>query len=235
MGGFFGRLLGVAKSEGHALIDKIEDPVKMTEQGLRDLRKDLELSMRSLAQVKAECIRMQRDADDQRRAAEDFERKAMLLLTRAQNGELDTGKAESLAAEALNKQKEYTERCVTLEKQCETQQRAADQLQSKVNKLHQTIRKYENELLTLKARARTAQSTRKINQQLAGVDSSSTIAMLEKMKSRVVEEESLAEAYGDVGAGMTTVEQEIDETLRGSAAASSSASLADLKKKMGIS
>ena len=122
-----------------------------------------------------------------------------------------------------------------LKKQCETQQRAADQLQSKVNKLHQTIRKYENELLTLKARARTAQSTRKINQQLAGVDSSSTIAMLEKMKSRVVEEESLAEAYGDVGAGMTTVEQEIDETLRGSSAASSSASLADLKKKMGIS
>ena len=59
---------------------------------------------------------MQRDADDQRRAAEDFERKAMLLLTRAQNGELDTGKAESLAAEALNKQKEYTERCATLEK-----------------------------------------------------------------------------------------------------------------------
>ena len=48
MGGFFGRLLGMAKSEGHALIDKIEDPVKMTEQGLRDLRKDLELSMRSL-------------------------------------------------------------------------------------------------------------------------------------------------------------------------------------------
>ena len=233
MTGFFSRLFGVAKSEGHALIDKLEDPIKMTEQGLRDLRKDLELSMRSLAQVKAACIRMQRDADDQRRAAEDFERKAMLLLTRMKDGELAADKAEPLAAEALAKQKEHLDRCQTLEAQHTKQQRAAEQLQSKVNKLHQTIRKYENELLTLKARSRTAQSMRKINQQLAGVDSSSTIAMLEKMKSRVVEEESLAEAYGDVGASVTTVEQEIDATLRGSSAANS-ASLADLKKKMGI-
>ena len=233
MAGFFTRLFGVAKSEGHALIDKLEDPIKMTEQGLRDLRKDLELSMRSLAQVKAECIRMQRDADDQRRAAEDCERKAKLLLTRMKDGELAADKAETLAAEALNMQKESLERCNTLETQHATQKRAAEQLQSKVNKLHQTIRKYENELLTLKARARTAQSMRKINQQLAGVDSSSTISMLEKMKTRVVEEESLAEAYGEVGASVTTVEQEIDDTLRGSAA-TSSASLADLKKKMGI-
>lgn len=233
MTGFFIRLFGVAKSEGHALIDKLEDPIKMTEQGLRDLRKDLELSMRSLAQVKAECIRMQRDADDQRRAAEDFERKAMLLLTRLKEGELTADKAETLAAEALKMQKEHLERHSTLETQHTTQQRAAEQLQGKINKLHQTIRKYENELLTLKARARTAQSMRKINQQLSGVDSSSTIAMLEKMKTRVVEEESLAEAYGDVGASVTTVEQEIDDTLRGSATASS-ASLADLKKKMGI-
>jgi len=233
MTGFFTRLFGVAKSEGHALIDKLEDPIKMTEQGLRDLRKDLELSMRSLAQVKAECIRMQRDADDQRRAAEDCERKAKLLLTRMKDGELAADKAETLAAEALNMQKESLERCNTLETQHATQRRAAEQLQAKVNKLHQTIRKYENELLTLKARARTAQSMRKINQQLAGVDSSSTISMLEKMKTRVVEEESLAEAYGEVGASVTTVEQEIDDTLRGSAA-TSSASLADLKKKMGI-
>lgn len=233
MTGFLARLLGVAKSEGHALIDKIEDPIKMTEQGLRDLRKDLELSMRSLAQVKAECIRMKRDADDQRRAADDFERKAMLLLTRMKDGELSADKAEPLAAEALEKQREYLERSNTLDQQHATQQRAADQLQSKVNTLHQTIRKYENELLTLKARARTAQSMRKINQQLAGVDSGSTIAMLEKMKGRVVEEESLAEAYGDVAGSTTTIEQEIDKTLQSSASKSSS-SLADLKQKMGI-
>lgn len=232
MAGFFTRLFGVAKSEGHALIDKLEDPIKMTEQGLRDLRHDLELSMRSLAQVKAECIRMKKDADEQKRSGEEFERKAMMLLDRMKNGELPADKAEPLAAEALTKHTEYLERSKTLTAQYTNQQKMAEQLQSKVNTLHQTIRKYENELLTLKARAKTAQSMRKINQQLSGVDSGSTIAMLEKMKTRVVEEESLAEAYGDVGTSVKSVEQEIDETLN--TKSSSSQSLAELKKKMGI-
>lgn len=232
MAGFFTRLFGLAKSEGHALIDKLEDPIKMTEQGLRDLRRDLEFSMRSLAQVKAECIRMKKDADDQKRAGEEFERKAMMLLNRMKNDELPADKAEPLAAEALTKQAEYLERSKSLAAQCANQEKMAEQLQGKVNTLHQTIRKYENELLTLKARAKTAQSMRKINQQLSGVDSSSTISMLEKMKTRVVEEESLAEAYGDVGAGVKSVEQEIDETLN--TKSSSSQSLAELKKKMGI-
>ena len=232
MAGFFSRLLGMAKSEGHALIDKLEDPIKMTEQGLRDLRKDLEASMRSLAQVKADCIRIKRDADDQQRAGEDFERKAKLLLTKMKNGELETGRAETLASEALVQQQEHLQRSATLYTQYNNQQQMAGQLQKKINTLHQTIRKYDNELLTLKARAKTAQSMRKINQQLAGVDANSTIAMLEKMQSRVVEEESLAEAYGEVGDSMKSVEQEIDEALR--TKASSGESLAELKKKMGI-
>ena len=70
------------------------------------------------------------------------------------------------------------------------QSAAADKLQAKVEKLKRDISKYENELVTLRARARTAESMKKVNKQLAGVDSSSTIAMLEKMKDKVAEEES---------------------------------------------
>lgn len=233
MAGFFARLFGLAKSEGHALIDRLEDPIKMTEQGLRDLRKDLESSMHALAQVKSEYLRMKKDSDDQRRAADDFERKAMMLLTRVKNGELPAERGEPLASEALSKQQEHLERSKTLEQQYGNQQRMASQLQNKVNNLHQTIRKYENELLTLKARAKTAQSMRKINQHLAGVDSSSTINMLEKMKNRVSEEESLAEAYGEVGDSIKTTEQEIDEALNDSKNVGSQ-SLEELKKKMGL-
>ena len=66
----------------------------------------------------------------------------------------------------------------------------ADQLQTKVEELKRQIGKYENEVITLRARARTASSMRKINQQLAGADASGTVAMLEKMKNKVQEEES---------------------------------------------
>ena len=33
----------------HSVMDKLEDPIKMTEQGIRDLKKDLQASMESLA------------------------------------------------------------------------------------------------------------------------------------------------------------------------------------------
>ena len=109
-----------------------------------------------------------------------------------------------------------------------------EQLQTKVEQLKQTITRYEHELVTLKARARTAASMRKINQQLAGVDSSSTIAMLEKMKDKVIEEESLAEAYADISEVGADVDTEIERALQADAQEKTSDSLADLKKKMGI-
>ena len=53
----FKRIFKVTQSETHALVDKIEDPIKMTEQGIRDLKKDLQQAMTSLAEVKATAIR----------------------------------------------------------------------------------------------------------------------------------------------------------------------------------
>ena len=232
MAGFFKRMFGIAKAESHAVLDKIEDPIRMTEQGIRDLKKDLQASMESLAQVKAASIRLKNDADDQKSAAADFERKAMLLLQKVKSGQLEQGEGERLATEALSKKSEFMDRSGSLTDQYQKQHAMADQLQSKINNLKQTIRKYENDLITLKARAKTANSMKKINQQLASIDSNSTLAMLERMKDRVQEEESLAEAYGQVAGGSKTVEDEIDKAL--AAPSSNSDELAELKKKMGM-
>ena len=232
--GLFQRIFKVGEAQAHSIVDKLEDPIKMTEQGIRDLKSDLQKAMTSLAQVKAIAIRHKKDADDQKKLASDYERKAMMLLQKMQSGDIESAEAERLATEALNKKEESVQRAQTLMSEHKQQQAMADQLQAKVEKLKQTITRYENELVTLRARARTAESTRKINQQLANVDSSSTIAMLEKMKTKVIEEESLAEAYGDIGDAGKSVDEEIDSALSKPDSSKSSQSLADLKKKMGI-
>ena len=90
----------------------------------------------------------------------------------------------------------------------------------------------DGDLITLRARAKTAAATKKINKQLAKVESSGTIAMLERMKERVEEDESLAEAYGDLAGQPTSADEEIDKALAGGG--SSDARLAALKAKMGI-
>jgi phage shock protein A len=232
--GIFQRIFKVAQSETHSVIDKLEDPIKLTEQGIRDLKQDLAGAMRSLAEVKAISIRMKKDGEDQKKAAADYERKAMLLLQKAQQGAIDPGEADRLATEALTKKEDAAKKATEFLAHHKQQQQMADQLQVKVDKLRQTISKYENELVTLKARSRTAESMKKINKQMSQVDSSSTVAMLEKMKDKVTEEESLAEAYGQLADSSTSVDDQIEKALADSSSATASDSLAALKKKMGL-
>ena len=72
----------------------------------------------------------------------------------------------------------------------------------------------------------------KINQQLAQIDSSGTIAMLERMKSKVEEDEALAQAYGEVANLDSSVDAEIDRALAGSQTAGTQDRLAELLEKL---
>jgi len=224
----------VAQSNAHAAVDQLEDPIKMTEQGIRDLKKNLQAAMVSLAQVKSLAIRLQKETDDHKKRAADYERKAMLLLRRAEAGEMAAAEAERLATSALEKKESEVQQSARVGADYETQRRMSDQLQAKVEDLKRQIAKYENELITLRARARTASSMRKINQQLAGAGASGTVAMLEKMKHRVQEEESLAEAYDQLADVGGTIDEDIDRALAGPSPGAGADSLAELKKKMGI-
>jgi phage shock protein A len=224
----------VTQSEAHAVIDKIEDPIRMTEQGIRDLKKDLQGAMTSLAEVKGMAIRTRRDGDNKKKLAADYERKAMMILQKGQKGELEAPKAEELATEALNLKEENAADAVRVSQEAERHEQMSNQLQASVNKIKSTITTYENDLVTLKARAKTASATKKINQQIARIDSSGTIAMLEKMRDKVDEDESLAAAYGEMAAVDKSVDDEINAALAGGSTSTASQSLVELKKKMGI-
>jgi len=231
--GIFQRLFRVGQAEVHSAIDKFEDPIKLTEQGIRDLKSDLNTAMTSLAEVKGQGIRLKKQAEDNKKAAADYERKAMLLLQKAQNGELEAAEVDRLATEALSRKDDAENRATTLGRDAQQQEQMAAQLQAQVEKLKSAIASYENDLITLRARARTAAATKKINRQLAKVDSSGTLAMLEKMKERVDEDESLAQAYGELADSSKTVDDEIDSALKTSSG-STDARLAALKAKMGM-
>ena len=230
----FKRLFRVSQAEAHALVDKFEDPIKMTEQGIRDLKKDLQASMTGLAEVKAIAVRTRREADNHKKLTVDYERKAMMLLQKMQNGEMDQADAERLATQALNKKEQSAADAMRLAQEAERHEQMAGQLQANVNKIKSSVNTYENDLVTLKARARTAAATKKINQQIARVDSSGTIAMLEKMKSKVEEDEALALAYGEMADLDKSVDDEIDAALESGNRVTASVHLLELKKKMGI-
>ena len=88
MASVFRRLFRIGQAETHAVLNSLEDPIKMTEQGIRDLKRDLHASMTSLAEVKGIAIRLKKDADESKSLAAEYERKAMLLLQRMEKGDL---------------------------------------------------------------------------------------------------------------------------------------------------
>jgi len=232
--GIFSRLFKVGQSQAHAVVDKLEDPIKLTEQGIRDLKSDLQNAMTGLAEVKGVSIRLTKEAEDAKRQADEYERKAMLLLQRFKDGQMDQAQADRLATEALNQKELVSQRATKLGQDAEQQQRMSTQLQDKVQQLKTTITTYEQELITLRGRAKTAESTKKINQHLAQVDSSSTIAMLERMKRKVEEDEALAQAYGEVGQVDTSVDTEINKALAEGQPSKAQDQLQAMKARLGI-
>ncbi len=233
--GAFKRLFKVAQAEAHSVVDKLEDPIKLTEQGIRDLKKDLNSSLKGLAEVKALTIRLKKEQAEKKQVAADYERKAMLLLESGQKGKIKAEDADRLAGEALSKKEAATKQAITISKGLRDQDRMVAQLEANVKKLKSQVNNWENELTTLRARSRVASATKKLNQQLAGTSSDSTIGMLEKMKSKVQEDEALAESYGEIAMVETNVDTEINQALAGEADSKTSESLAELKKKMGLS
>ena len=234
MFGVFKRLFKVAQSEAHAAVDKLEDPIRLTEQGIRDLKQDLNASLKNLAEVKALTIRLKKERSEKKQLAADYERKAMLLLEKGQKGGMSPEDADRLASEALAKKESATLQAVTVSKNLAGQDKMVAQLEANTKKLKSQISAWENELTTLKARSKVASATKKLNQQLAQADSGSTIAMLEKMKSKVQEDEALAESYGEMAMVETSIDMEIDNALEGGVNPQASDSLAEMKKKMGL-
>jgi|TARA_R110002072_G_scaffold5124_4_gene34208 phage shock protein A len=225
------RLFKMGEAELHSALEKLEDPIKLTEQGIRDLKKDLDQSIQALAEVKALNIRAKNDIEKFSSSAKEYESKAMILLRKAQEGKMDPGEADRLATEALRMKDEN----IGLEELSKNQklkfEQSIVQLEANVKTVKSNISKWENELKTLKARVKVSNASKKINKQLAQIDSSGTVSMLEKMKDKVQKEEALAESYGEIANESKSVDAEIDKALESN---KDNSALEDLKKKMGF-
>ena len=229
---FFKRLFKLGEAEANSAIDKLEDPIKMTEQGIRDLKRDLEKSLKAMAEVKALHIRTKNDLQSYSNKAADYESKAMLLVQKASNGEIPAEESDRLATEALLRKEENVKLAAQAAKDADKFSTDVSALEGNLRKIKSMIAKYENELKTLKARVKVSKATQNLNKQMANLDSGSTISMLERMKDKVEEQEALAESYGEIANENQSLDAEIDAVLGDDAKVEATDALAELKAKM---
>ncbi|MFI8378000.1 PspA/IM30 family protein [Leeuwenhoekiella sp. NPDC079379] len=207
----FRRLFKIGEAEANSAIDNMEDPIKLTEQGIRDMKQDLDKSLEALAQVKALAIRAKNDQDEYQNKAEDYQSKAIIILKKAHNEQMDSAEADRLAKEALLKKEEAQKQVEQAKVESEKFDGNVAQLQKNIQNIKANISKWENELKTLKARVKVSNATKSLNKQMAELDSTGTVSMLERMKEKVAQEEALAEAYGDIASSKKSIDDELDK------------------------
>lgn len=232
--GVFNRLFKMGQAEAHSIVDKLENPIKLTEQGIRDLKKNLDQSLQAFAEVKALAIRSKREINENVNQSKNYEQKAMLILKKAQDGGLDASEADRLAGEALSRKTDADSNAERTKGDLQKLEANVKQLDSSIKGLKSKITHYENELKTLKARAKVSEATKKINKSMSGIDSGSTISMLEKMKDKVARDEELAQAYGEMADSNKSLDDELDSVLNEPGVKTSDA-LEEMKRKMNIS
>jgi len=224
----------MGQAEANAALDNMEDPIRLTEQGIRDLKVELEDALESLAQVKALSIRANNEYDEFAMKAENYQEKAMLLLTKAKKGELEMAAAEKLAKEALVEKEKTNKLAKNTKVEAVEFENSVHQIETNVAEIRKNINKWENELKTLKARVKVSNATQKLNKQMADIDAFSTVSMLERMKDKVNQEEALAKAYGESPNSKVSLDFEIDKAIDFTQDKANN-ELLKLKEKLGFS
>jgi phage shock protein A len=210
--GFFQRLFRWGKSEVNSAMDSLEDPIKMTDQGIKDLEEDLDKSIKALATVKASCITAKNDLEKARQDITDYQNKAMTFINAANAGKMTQEEADKLATQCLEKKSQRSRDLPQLEANYNRLQAQVTKFEETIKKLKSNIDKWKNEAKMLKARAKVSEATANVNKQLAGIDSTDTISMLEKMKEKVNEQEALADSYLEISAAAG--EADIDSAIQ---------------------
>ncbi|QJP33751.1 PspA/IM30 family protein [Nonlabens sp. Ci31] len=229
----FKRIFKIGEAQANKAVDNLESPIIMTEQGIRDMKADLNKSIEAMAQVKALAIRSKNERDEHEAKAKDYESKAMLILKKVQAGNMEVADADRLAKEALAKKEEAQQHANKTSADTEKFDKNVSQLKDTIETIKGNITNWENELRTLKARVKVSDATKNVNKQMAELDSAGTVSMLERMKEKVAQDEALAEAYGDLATTKKSIDEEIDAAAD-TTEAKLDDDLAKLKEQLGI-
>ena len=174
--GFFSRLGSLIKSNLNDLISKAEDPEKMLNQVLVDMKTQLVEAKKQVAVAIGDEKRLKKQWDEQVAQAKDWERKAMLAV---QAGD------DELAKEALFRQKEHEDLATQFEQQWTTQKDAVDKLKVQLRILTNKIEEAKRKRNILIARQKRAEAQRAIQSTMAGLSDTSAFDTFDRMAQKI--------------------------------------------------
>nr|WP_037193098.1 PspA/IM30 family protein [Rhodococcus rhodochrous] len=184
----------------YALIEKAEDPIKMTDQYLRDMQEDLAEAEKAVA---AQIVL-------EKKFKQLYEEQEALVKKRDEQAHVAAqAKNIDLARRALEEKKAAEQKMAEYKTSYEQNKAAADMLREKLEEMRKQITELKNKRETLAARVNAAKAQKQINQSMSGFDSSTAMAGLKRMEEKAMQLEAEAEASGELYKKQSSLDEEI--------------------------
>lgn len=209
----FDRLFRIGQAETNAAIDILEDPAKMADQILRELRANYQQAIQGEAEIKALALQHRASELQYRNNADEWERKANELLDRVESKQLDEAKGNELAAKAAEAHLTAQNEADQFAKMAEKEESAVAVMDLKIKQIKDQIAETESRAQLINSRAKTAEVSERINKTLSNVDTDGLMATLNRMDQKASAQEFRAAAYAQIEDSTLSTEQEIDKAL----------------------
>jgi phage shock protein A len=222
--GIFSKLSTLIRSNINDMIARAENPEKMLNQVIVDMREQLTKAKQEVAVAIADERKLKAQAEEEGRQAQDWERRAMLAVREGR---------DDLARQALLRHQEYAERAASLfetwQRQSEETERLKDSLRQLNNKIEEARRKKN----LLVAKQKRAEAQKRIHETMHGLSDRSAFEAFDRMAQRIEDNERRALASAEVAEELGTdhLERDFKQLEAGDTA---DERLLALKQKMGI-
>ena len=223
--GIFDRIATLFRSNLNDLISRAENPEKMLNQLILDMKTQLAKAKQEAASAIADEKRLQSDAEGLKKQAEDWERRAMLAV---QEGRDD------LAKQALLRHNEHAHNAVQMHETWVRHREETDKLKLSLRQLNDKIEEAKRKKNILVARQKRAEAHKRIQETMSGLSDKSAFETFERMAEQIEHEErkliAAAEVNEDLSGDSLMQQFQALETKGGDA----DSQLLALKQKMGL-
>src|SRR5436309_4399966 len=222
--GIFERFSTMLKSNLNDLISRAENPEKMLNQLILDMKSSLAKAKQEAAAAIADEKKLQADAEQLRKQAEDWERRAMLAVQENR---------DDLAKQALMRYNEALQGAQQLHETWLKHKADTEQLKLSLRQLNDKIEEAKRKKNILIARAKRAEAQQRIQETMSGLSDKSAFESFDRMAEKIEAMERKAIAAAELQqefSGDDLMAQFKQLEYKGS----SDQQLLDLKAKMGL-
>jgi phage shock protein A len=187
--GIIDRITTLLKSNINDLISRAEDPEKMLNQLIADMRTQLAKAKQEVASAIADEKKLQAEAEREKKQSEDWERRAMLAVQENR---------DDLAKQALVRYNEHLQHAQALHETWVRQRAEMETLKAALRGLNDKIEEAKRRKSVLVARHRRAEAQQRIQETMSSMSDKSAIESFERMAEKIEDRERKALAAAEL-------------------------------------